>query len=209
MDSPDQLAALPSLNPTGTRMNAPDQPPAKRYQYASDALRLNIKSGMGSTDGAALDAPSTDNAGVMIRPVRWYVGIWILTLLLTWLAPWPLLEHPVPVWIGALMRVGGIAFGLWGLYTMHKLKTNICPRKCTKSITAKGPFRISRNPVYFGFSFAMIGVVFVWNTAWGVLTLVPLLLVMHFGVVLREERYLEQKFGDEYREYCAKVRRYL
>jgi protein-S-isoprenylcysteine O-methyltransferase Ste14 len=188
-------------------MNTPDNDPAPPYRYASNAVRLNIKNKLGST--ASFDAPSADNAGVLLRPVRWYIGTWVATLLLTWLAPWPLLAHPVPVWIGMLMRFGGIAFGCWGLYTMHKMRTNVCPRKPTKSITAKGPFRFSRNPVYLGFSVAMIGVVFVWNTAWGVLTLVPLLLAMHFGVVLREERYLERKFGDEYREYCTKVRRYL
>jgi protein-S-isoprenylcysteine O-methyltransferase Ste14 len=39
--------------------------------------------------------------------------------------------------------------------------------------------------------------------------LIPLLLVMHLGVVLREERYLEQRFGEQYRQYRSRVRRYL
>ncbi len=47
------------------------------------------------------------------------------------------------------------------------------------------------------------------NTWWGVFLLVPVLIVMHLGVILREERYLEQKFGETYRQYCSKVRRYL
>ena len=47
------------------------------------------------------------------------------------------------------------------------------------------------------------------NTWWGVFVLVPLLIIMHRGVVLREERYLEVKFGESYRQYRSKVRRYL
>jgi protein-S-isoprenylcysteine O-methyltransferase Ste14 len=56
--------------------------------------------------------------------------------------------------------------------------------------------------LYLGLSLAV-------NTGWGFFALVPLLLVMHYGVVLREERYLEQKFGETYRQYRAEVRRYL
>jgi len=47
------------------------------------------------------------------------------------------------------------------------------------------------------------------DTWWGLIGLIPLLLVMHLGVVLREEHYLEGKFGDEYRKYKAEVARYL
>ncbi len=190
-------------------MNTPDHDTRKTYRHASEAVRLDIKNRLGNSCDAAPNAASVDNAGVMIRPLRWYIGVWMLTVLLANFAHWPLLDHPVPVWVGLVLRLGGIAFGAWGWYTMRQMRINVCPRKSTQRVIAKGPFRISRNPLYVGFSIAMVGMVFVWNSAWGVLMLVPLLLVMHFGVVLREERYLGKKFGDEYREYCSQVRRYL
>ncbi len=47
------------------------------------------------------------------------------------------------------------------------------------------------------------------DAGWVAVLLGPLLLVMHFGVIAREERYLERKFGDEYLRYKAKVRRWI
>ena len=47
------------------------------------------------------------------------------------------------------------------------------------------------------------------NNLWGLVVLVLVLVVMHFGVILREERYLEAKFGESYRQYCSEVRRWL
>jgi protein-S-isoprenylcysteine O-methyltransferase Ste14 len=120
-----------------------------------------------------------------------------------------MLAQPVPLWISLVVRLGGIAFGVWGLLSLRRARTNICPLKSTAAIIATGPYRFSRNPAYLGFSIALFGAALVWNTLWGVLLLIPLLIIMHYGVILREERYLEAKFGDAYREYCAKVRRYL
>jgi protein-S-isoprenylcysteine O-methyltransferase Ste14 len=54
-----------------------------------------------------------------------------------------------------------------------------------------------------------LGLTLVINTLWGFVLLVPVLAIMHGGVVLREERYLEQKFGEAYRQYCSSVRRYV
>jgi protein-S-isoprenylcysteine O-methyltransferase Ste14 len=54
-----------------------------------------------------------------------------------------------------------------------------------------------------------LGLTLAFNAWWGIVLLVPLLIVMHRGVVLREERYLEQKFGETYGQYRSNVRRYL
>jgi protein-S-isoprenylcysteine O-methyltransferase Ste14 len=53
------------------------------------------------------------------------------------------------------------------------------------------------------------GLTLAFNTWWGIIVLIPVLLVMHFGVIRREERYLEGKFGESYRRYRSEVRRYL
>lgn len=85
--------------------------------------------------------------------------------------------------------------------------THVDPMRPTTAIVASGPFRFTRNPL--GFALLFLGLTLALDTWWGVVALVPLFLVMHFGVVLREERYLEGKFGDDYRRYRARVARYV
>jgi Phospholipid methyltransferase len=83
------------------------------------------------------------------------------------------------------------------------------PFKPTMSIVTPGPFRFTRNPLYLGVTLIYCGLALVSNTWWCFVLLVPVLLLIHLGVVTREERYLERKFGDSYRQYRARVRRYL
>ena len=92
---------------------------------------------------------------------------------------------------------------------MRAAGTNIDPVLPTTAIVTRGPSRYSRNPIYVGLTLLYLGLVFACNTWWGLIVLVPVLAVMHVGVVRREERYLAQKFGEPYRQYCASVRRYL
>lgn len=92
---------------------------------------------------------------------------------------------------------------------MQVAGTHIDPTLPTTAIVASGPFHFSRNPPYMALTLVYLGLTFLANTWWGRVMVVPLLIVMHRGVVLREERYLEQKFGESYRAYRRKVRRYL
>ena len=92
---------------------------------------------------------------------------------------------------------------------MRAAGTNVRPSLPATAIVTTGPFRFSRNPLYCSLTLLYLGLTAIFNTWWGLIVLVPLLLVMHFGVVLREERYLERKFGDTYRQYRMSVRRYL
>ena len=92
---------------------------------------------------------------------------------------------------------------------MQAAGTNIDPSLPTTAIVQSSPFGYSRNPLYCALTLLYLGLTLAFNTWWGIVVLVPLLIVMHRGVVLREERYLEQKFGETYRQYRSKVRRYL
>ena len=83
------------------------------------------------------------------------------------------------------------------------------PVRPTAAIVTSGPFRFSRNPLYLALTLVYCGLSLAVNSWWGGVVLAPLLVVMHRGVVLREERYLERKFGETYRRYRSQVRRYL
>jgi len=79
----------------------------------------------------------------------------------------------------------------------------------TATIIDTGLFAFSRNPIYAGAFIATVGVAVIYNMLWILATLVPFCLVIRYGVVAREEAYLERRFGDAYLAYKARVRRWI
>lgn len=109
---------------------------------------------------------------------------------------------------GLLLLLSG-AFARWAFLTMRRLGTTANPRKPSEVLATRGPFRISRNPIYVAMTGLYVGLAFLVNSAWLLILLVPLLMVMQWGVILKEERYLSGKFGDEYTAYSSRIRRWL
>jgi protein-S-isoprenylcysteine O-methyltransferase Ste14 len=151
-----------------------------------------------------------DSPGVIILPPVLYGVALVLTLLLNWAWPLGIFPHNIAaIWSGIplLLFSGGLA--LWGKHSMRQAGTNINPLQPATSLVTTGPFRFSRNPLYLSLTLLFAGLSLVVNTLWGFIALVPVLMVLHFGVILREERYLEAKFGESYRHYRSQVRRWL
>ena len=111
--------------------------------------------------------------------------------------------------IGAVLLVGSLMLAGWGRRTMEGGGTNVDPRQPATAIVTGGPFRYSRNPLYIALTAFYLGVTLLVNALWPLILLVPLLVVAQFGIVLREERYLETKFGETYLAYKRRVRRWL
>lgn len=151
----------------------------------------------------------TDHPGVVVRPPLLYAGVLLLVLFLRWCWPLPMFSHPANLWIGGVLLVLGVAIVATGRRAMQSGGTNIDPYKPCTAIVQSGPFRFTRNPLYLGLTLLYLGLTIMFNTGWGIVLLVPLVLIMHWGVVLREETYLERKFGDSYRDYRLRVRRYF
>jgi protein-S-isoprenylcysteine O-methyltransferase Ste14 len=87
--------------------------------------------------------------------------------------------------------------------------TNLNPYKPTKAVVTTGVYRFSRNPIYVAFLIFVLSFTFFANSLWFVVLDVLLFFLLHFGVVKREEVYLEAKFGDSYLDYCRQVKRWL
>jgi protein-S-isoprenylcysteine O-methyltransferase Ste14 len=85
----------------------------------------------------------------------------------------------------------------------------VVTRKPTTALITGGPYRLSRNPIYLGASLAFAGTGLVTNSGWLLGLLLPFLLLIRYGVIAREEAYLERKFGQAYRCYKASTRRWL
>ncbi len=152
---------------------------------------------------------SADNPGVLVWPPLLYGGAFILVLILRAVSRMPIVAATTTVWLGLAIVVVGLTIMARGRRTMTAAGTNVNPSRPATTIVSSGPFRFTRNPLYVGVTIVFAGLTVAFNTWWGFVVLAPVLLTMHFGVVLREERYLERKFGDEYRQYRSRVRRYV
>jgi protein-S-isoprenylcysteine O-methyltransferase Ste14 len=150
-----------------------------------------------------------DHAGVIARPPFIYLGAFLVVLVARWFAPMPIFAPSIALTLGLALVVVAVATASWGRRTMKAAGTNINPALPATMIVTSGPFRFCRNPLYVSLTLLYLGLTTAVNTWWGLVFLAPLLLIMHVGVVLREERYLEQKFGDTYRAYRSRVRRYV
>lgn len=151
-----------------------------------------------------------DSAGVIAPPPLIYLaGILIALALDRWWRHYPIFPSTEWRWSGLVLIVAGLFPIVAGRRAMLAAETNINPFKPTKAMVTSGPFRFTRNPLYVGVTLIYCGLSLVSNTWWCFVLLVPVLLFIHFGVVTREERYLERKFGESYREYRARVRRYF
>jgi len=149
-----------------------------------------------------------DNPGVIVRPPLLYVAALAAMLVLRWLWPLPILGGGA-FWPAIALVVLGVGILVWGRRTLVAGGTNVDPSLPSTAVVTSGPYRISRNPLYVGLAIVYLGLTLAFDVWWGIALLVLVLLVMHLGVIQREERYLERKFGDAYRQYRSAVRRYL
>ena len=104
------------------------------------------------------------------------------------------------------LAAGGL---LSAFRTMQRAGTPVDPGETPRAIVSSGPYRFSRNPIYLSMAFFVLGVGLLADALW-VIVLLPLaLLVVNYGVIAREERYLERKFGPAYLQYKSAVRRWI
>jgi len=152
---------------------------------------------------------SADHPDIVALPPLLYLAAFLVVLLLRWIRPWPILPPHLVPWVGIGLLLAGLAIGIPGRLALRSAGTSVKPTQPTTAIVMQGPYRFTRNPLYVGLTCFFVGLTLAFDTGWGFVVLVPLLVVMHFGVVRREESYLERKFGEEYRQYRGRVRRYL
>ena len=97
----------------------------------------------------------------------------------------------------------------WASRTMVRVGTDISTASPTTAIAVEGPFSFSRNPMYLAMAVFYVGLAIAINGLLVIVLLPVLLAIISVGVIAREERYLERKFGQEYLRYKAGVRRWL
>ena len=153
-----------------------------------------------------------DRPGVIAPPPLIALAALAAGLALDWLWPVNLLRDalgfPGRVALGGLCVAAGLGLAIGAERTFHRLGTNAAPWKPALRLAATGPYACTRNPMYIGLGLFVLGLAVVLASGWTLALLVPAALVLHYGVVKREERYLEAKFGEDYRAFKASVPRY-
>jgi protein-S-isoprenylcysteine O-methyltransferase Ste14 len=152
--------------------------------------------------------PGPDFAQVVILPPALYLGTLFLGFLIHFFLPLHLTTNSWVRLFGIIPVLAGVFLAGWGRWTLVRAGTNVVPSQPTLAIVTDGPFRFTRNPLYLGGSIAFIGLSILLNSAWPLILLVPSLVILDWGVIRREERYLETKFGPIYLAYKSRVRRW-
>src|SRR5262249_37461646 len=153
---------------------------------------------------------ATDHANALVRPPIALLLAFLAGLALDWLDPLPFVPAGVPcAWIGAGVFIFGLALVVWAIGALQAAGTPVQGYKPTSAIVDRGPYRFTRNPIYGGMFVGLAGLAVAFNTLWLLAALIVFFAIIRFGVVAREETYLERKFGDAYRDYKARVRRWL
>jgi protein-S-isoprenylcysteine O-methyltransferase Ste14 len=146
---------------------------------------------------------------VVIRPPLLFLASIAAGVVLELVRPLPVIPASLERVLGIPLILFGIALLAWGVREFGRQGTNVPTNTPSLRIVRSGPYRLSRNPIYLGFTSFQLGIALWMNGGWLLATLAIALLVLRFGVVAREERYLEAKFGEEYRSYKREVRRWI
>jgi protein-S-isoprenylcysteine O-methyltransferase Ste14 len=164
---------------------------------------------MGSADEQASD---TAVAGVIARPPFLYLACLVLGFALDRLLPLPLAfsEAPLIRWTGGggLILIG-VAIAAAGVRNFSRAATPVPSNQPVRALVTTGIHGWSRNPIYIGMSLLYAGIGIIARSPWVLILALPLVIILRYGVVAREEAYLEERFGDAYRDYRARVRRWL
>jgi protein-S-isoprenylcysteine O-methyltransferase Ste14 len=150
-----------------------------------------------------------DVPGVIAPPPLILLGHILVGLALDWLWPAPFLPPAIQYAVGAALIVLAGALAGTAIARFLRAGTNVPTRRPATVLVIAGPYRFSRNPIYVGMIVLLLGIGFAVDSLWIIALAAPFALVLRYGVIAREERYLEAKFADAYRAYRARVPRWM
>jgi len=152
---------------------------------------------------------SQKTSGIHFPPPFIYVAFFLLGLGLERIAPAVSLPRGPSLAIAAVLLIPGFGLLFWSLLLFFKARTSPLPMRPTTSIVRSGPYRWTRNPMYLAMLLIYLGVALWFDVFWA-LVFVPVVIYLVGRLVIgKEERYLEEKFGEEYQRYKSEVGRWL
>lgn len=154
-------------------------------------------------------APDRDRPNVVALPPLIYLGFLVLGILADFVWPTSIASLPVRLVVGGLLFAVGLVLAASAVRRFARAGTAVEVYRPATALVSEGPYRFSRNPIYLGMTLGYAGLAVIANSLWALALLLPVLAVIRYGVIAREEEYLERKFGENYRRYKSAVRRWV
>jgi protein-S-isoprenylcysteine O-methyltransferase Ste14 len=151
------------------------------------------------------------SAGARVRllpPVVYFGPFSLMWAVHSW-RPWTIPGGAAMTVAGTVLVLIGVALTFWSVTALSRAHTTVIPWEQVSAMVTTGPFRLSRNPIYLADAIAYLGATLIIHSWWPLVALPGVLLMMRHEVIDREERYLAERFGDAYRDYQRRVRRWL
>jgi protein-S-isoprenylcysteine O-methyltransferase Ste14 len=162
-----------------------------------------------STQGDKKMNTSNEHARIIVNPFLIYIALGLCALLLQNFLPLPFIAQSSARPLGAVLLIVNLLIGLPAVRSMIAARTSPNPNRPTHALVFSGPYRFSRNPMYIGLTLLYAGLAIFFQLPWGLVLLPAVVWLITRGVIVPEEKYLEQKFGVEYLSYKSRVRRWL
>ncbi|MCC5857847.1 MAG: isoprenylcysteine carboxylmethyltransferase family protein [Ectothiorhodospiraceae bacterium] len=150
-----------------------------------------------------------EGSGVKIPPPLIYLGVFVIGAGLSLVLP--VAEMPkLPLrMLAGVLVILWLVFDLGSMLVFHRAKTGIAPAQPVTQLVTWGPYRYTRNPMYLGMLCLYLAASIWFNLLWALLFLPLLIWLISRYVIAKEEEYMERKFGEDYRQYREKVRRWI
>lgn len=146
---------------------------------------------------------------IYIPPPLYYAAGLAGGMVVNSLVALPVGGRPVTAVVGVVVAAVGLSLAIAGVATVIRHRTTIVPHHPVATLLTRGPYRLSRNPMYTGLAIAYLGLALLLGSWWP-LALWPLVIVTVRQLVIRpEEEYLSQRFGPIHTDYQSRVRRWL
>ncbi len=153
--------------------------------------------------------PATDSAGVSFPPPLMFFGGMVVGVILQFIFSLPFIPWQVGMYAGVPVLALGVLLLASSALFFTRAGTALPPWATATAVVVRGPYRFTRNPMYLGMALVQGGIGLCFSSLWILLMLLPELWWVRHKVIAREEAYMEEKFGQPYRDYCARVGRWL
>ncbi len=163
----------------------------------------------------SLDSPLNAMSADRPSTLPWPPLILILCAVAAWALnrftplQWPGLDDGPARFVGYGFGVIGVVLVAWGIASLKRHDTTFLPHEASTTLVTTGPFQVLRNPIYLGDVFVFFGLAEMTKNIWFVIFGVVFALAVTWLAILPEEAHLEARFGDAYRDYRAKTRRWI
>jgi protein-S-isoprenylcysteine O-methyltransferase Ste14 len=163
------------------------------------------------TDETEPTSAGSDRANTFPWPPLLLVLAIAAALLLGRYAPlaWPGLQDAPARIVGTAIGTTGIFLIAWAVVSLWRHGTTVMPDKSSTALVTTGPYTLLRNPIYLGEVMAMLGAAELTKNVWFIIAAFAFAILVTVLQIIPEERHLEARFGQDYRDYKTRARRWI